>query len=420
MSNTNEAMNENDEVCGALTILVLRYCWKAETNKKTTTVVTDKETTTITKRATSTISTPPQTGPCEVKFETQNKYSTGSNSEPAFVLLTDINDDNRPDIIVANEYAYNVGIFLNDQGSFSSQHVTYSTGLGSYPQYISVVDVNNDSKPDIIVANNAGNNVGVLINKGSGQFNTMQVYPTGAETYPPAVAVADINSDNKPDIIVTNRNTNTIGVFLNSGHGQFSSQQLYQVPSGFGVMCPQVVDVNGDTHPDIIVANSGGASIGIFFNTGYGIFINWTTFSTGIDSQPKYVSVVDVNGDNKPDLIVGNFKTSNVGVLLNAGNGRFLNQTIYSTGPNSEPRSVFVADINCDYIPDIIVVNSNEQNIGIFLNFGNGTFQPQTTYATGNHTKPWSVAVGNINDDNKPDIIFSDIYYSQIGILIRS
>ncbi|CAF1511910.1 unnamed protein product [Adineta steineri] len=349
-------------------------------------------------------------------------YSTGSNSRPVFVSLTDINKDNRVDIIVANQEAANIGVIFNVQNSYFSEQVTHSTGSGSESstQYISVVDVNDDDKPDIITAGNGKNNVQVLLNKGSGQFHLITLRPKESKIYPSGVAVADVNNDKKPDIIVTNQNMSTIGIFLNLGHGEFSSQQPYQIPDGFGVMCPQVVDVNGDTHPDIIVANSGGASVGIFFNSGNGTFISWTTFSTGIDSQPNSVFVADVNGDNKPDLIVGNLKTSNVGVLLNAGNGKFLNQTIYSTGNDSEPRSVLVADINCDNLPDIIVANSNKENIGIFLNFGNGIFQPQRTYATGISTKPWSVTVGDVNADSKPDIIFSDAANHQIVILIRS
>ncbi|CAF1179619.1 unnamed protein product [Adineta steineri] len=353
-----------------------------------------------------------------MEFETQETHSTGCKSLPVFVSLADINDDNRPDILVANQDTDNAGIFFNVQGSYFSEQVAYSTGDKSGPQYISVVDVNDDDKPDIIVANNRGHSVGVFLNNGSGQFHAVKLYGTGDKTWPPGVAVADVNSDQKPDIVVTNQNTNTIGVFINSGHGQFSSQQLYDVPDKSGVMHPQVVDVNGDAHPDIIVANSGGANIGIFFNSGNGTFVSCTIFSTGVDSHPNSVFVADVNGDNKPDLIVGNLKTSNVGVLLNAGNGKFLNQTIYSTGVDSQPRSVFVADINCDNKPDIIVANSNKENIGIFLNFGNGIFQPQRTYATGVFTKPWSIVVGDVNDDNKPDIIFSDIANHQIVIFV--
>ncbi|CAF1001333.1 unnamed protein product [Adineta steineri] len=363
--------------------------------------------------------TSPQGEQCQVEFKTPKKYSTGSKSLPVFVSLTDINDDKRSDIIVANQLANNVGVLFNHDDSEFDYETLRPNEYLSGPAYISVVDVNNDAKLDIIVANTMRNNVGVLLNDGFDQFPSVKHYDTGKSTNLSGIAVVDINGDKKPDIIVTTQNTNSVSVFLNSGGGQFSNKNPYNIPSGVGVMCPQVVDVNGDTRPDIIVANSGDASIGISFNSGNGKFTKRTTFSTGKGSQPKSVFVVDVNGDNKPDLIVGNFKTNNVGVLLNAGNGKFLNQKIYSTGLNSQPLSVFVADINCDNKPDIIVANSNKKNIGIFFNFGNGTFQRQTTYETGGSTKPWSVAVGNANDDNKPDIIFSDIAKHEIVILIR-
>jgi hypothetical protein len=78
---------------------------------------------------------------------------------------------------------------------------TYSTG--SEPQSVAVVDVNNDSKPDIIVPNQGSNTVSVLLNTGNGTFSTQTTFSTG--THPKGVAAVDVNSDNKPDIIVTNR-----------------------------------------------------------------------------------------------------------------------------------------------------------------------------------------------------------------------
>ncbi|CAF2028830.1 unnamed protein product, partial [Rotaria magnacalcarata] len=85
-------------------------------------------------------------------------------------------------------------IFLN--------HTTYSTG--SYPISVAVVDVNSDNKPDIIVANAYSNTVGVLLNTGRGTFLTQTTYAIGS--YPYSVTVVDVNNDNKPDIIVANRN----------------------------------------------------------------------------------------------------------------------------------------------------------------------------------------------------------------------
>jgi len=77
---------------------------------------------------------------------------------------------------------------------------------------LAVVDVNSDSKPDIIVTNYGSINVGVLLNTGNGTFAAQQVYSTGSG--PEAVAVVDINSDGKLDIIVTNYLNSTVSVLL--------------------------------------------------------------------------------------------------------------------------------------------------------------------------------------------------------------
>jgi hypothetical protein len=142
-------------------------------------------------------------------------------------------------------------------------------------------------------------------------------------------------------------------------------------------------------------------------------FLPQVTYLTG--SSPQSVAVVDVNSDNKPDIVVANHasSSSNVGVLLNTGNGTFLTQVTYLTGSN--PYSVAVVDVNSDNKPDIIVANSGSNNVGVLLNTGSGTFLTQVTYPTGSW--PQSVAVVDVNSDNKPDIIVANSGSSDVGVL---
>ncbi|CAF4410407.1 unnamed protein product, partial [Adineta steineri] len=88
--------------------------------------------------------------------------------------------------------------------------VTYS--VGNSPHGVAVVDVNSDTKPDIIVANAGSSTVGVLLNAGNGTFNAQTNYTVGSG--PQVLAVVDVNSDNKPDIIVPNYGSNTVSVLL--------------------------------------------------------------------------------------------------------------------------------------------------------------------------------------------------------------
>ena len=86
--------------------------------------------------------------------------------------------------------------------------VTYSSG-GQYAGSIAVADVNGDGRPDLVVANefgeiNGDGTVGVLLGNGDGTFQAVAIYDSGGHPVTVAVAVADVNGDGKPDLLVAN------------------------------------------------------------------------------------------------------------------------------------------------------------------------------------------------------------------------
>ena len=83
------------------------------------------------------------------------------------------------------------------------------------------------------------------------------------------------------------------------------------------------------------------------------------------------MAAADVNGDGKPDLIVTNYYSNTVSVLLNttapgATTASFAAQTTFATGIH--PRSVAVADVNGDGKPDLIVANVGSNTVSVLLN----------------------------------------------------
>jgi hypothetical protein len=85
---------------------------------------------------------------------------------------------------------------------------------------------------------------------------------------------------------------------------------------------------------------------------------------------------------------------------------------------SSQPRLIAVGDVNNDHRMDIIVANSGTNMIGIFLSKGDGTFADQQTYFTGSESLPYSIAVADFNRDNYLDIAVANYGINSIGIFL--
>ena len=207
-------------------------------------------------------------------------------------------------------------------------------------------------------------------------FAPAVAYNAGA-VRPSSVAVADVNRDGKPDLVVANLcvdincvTNGIVSVLLGNGDGTFQTAVTYN-SGGYGAVSIVVADVNGDGKPDILVANRcavfiscGGTSgghpdsngiVSVLLGNGDGTFQPAVTYNSG-GLFTTSIAVGDVNGDGKPDLVVSNpcgvtncFPQLDgaVGVLLGNGDGTFQTAVNYDSGGRS-PGSVAVADVNGD------------------------------------------------------------------------
>ena len=123
-----------------------------------------------------------------------------------------------------------------------------------------------------------------------------------------------------------------------------------------------------------------------------------------------------MNGDGKPDLVVGNLRSTALSVLLGNGNGTFQTQLTFAVPVY--PTSLTVADVNGDGKPDIVVTETRNNAVGVLLGNGNGTFQAQESIAAGNYAI--SVAVTDANGDGRADLVAADGHSNTAVVLLNS
>jgi hypothetical protein len=320
--------------------------------------------------------------------------------------------------------------------------VTYDSG-GHEALSAAVADVNGDSHPDLVVANWYGcstcseGNVGVLLNNGDGTFQSPVSYGSGGGSVI-SVAVADVNTDGHPDLIVLNQlqSGNPLGsgnggvsVLLGNGDGTFQKAVAYNLTAGPYAESVAVGDVNRDGRPDLVVAslhvvhNSNHGLVSVLLNRGDGTFTSPATYSSG-GAAPISVAMGDVNGDSKPDLVAvnqgsstGNCCYSVIGVLLGNGDGTFQEAASYNSG-GGIASSVAIEDLNDDGHSDLVVGNGCQSpgrngcvgqsgEVGVLLGNGDGTFQPALTYNSGGAIAH-SVVIDDLNGDGHPDVVVAN------------
>ncbi|HEX5732230.1 MAG TPA: FG-GAP-like repeat-containing protein [Blastocatellia bacterium] len=184
-----------------------------------------------------------------------------AGADPEAVTVGDFNLDGKPDLAVANEQSGNVTILIGDGTGNFAQAATSPEGVGSFPQWVTVGDFNLDGKPDLATPNFFSNNVTILLGDGTGNFTQAATSPEATSINPTSVTVGDLNLDGKPDLAVTNEDTNSVTILIGDGTGNFTATPNSPEEVGASPQASIIDDFNFDGRPDIAVVNRGHGTV---------------------------------------------------------------------------------------------------------------------------------------------------------------
>ncbi|WP_304502762.1 FG-GAP-like repeat-containing protein [Cesiribacter sp. SM1] len=357
-------------------------------------------------------------------------FSAGTTDMGAMYELCtcDFNNDGKVDAITTNYSRTSISAFRNFSTLGTINFAKTDVIINASSRNVVCGDLDGDGRPDLVVSG-AGNSVDriyVLRNLsatgGALTFSAPTVIPIG-NSGAARLALHDLNTDGRPEIIMTNRSLNIVSIFKNAsspGYIQFDAQpqniSITGPPNTYGL---SVQDLDGDGLPDLAVSPLQGSNVYLLRNTSSGNTISFNSdYSITTDPGLANITAADLNNDGKPDLAATLFYDKGVIIWLNnssSGNLQFASEYIIITS-GSAPWGITAGDINGDGKTDLLVDyvgNPDDANFNVALiNQTTSALQLQehqvNTRQNGRYIK-----LADVNGDAKPDILYTGVAGNQ-------
>ncbi len=257
---------------------------------------------------------------------------------------------------------------------------------------------------------------------GSLAFST-ESFSTGG-WYPIGVAIADINLDALPDIVVANASnyyTNeefatNISILHGDNEATLEPSRTYYI--GFRSNRVAVGDLDRDGYTDVVTSNFGDGTMGILFGTSTGIFDGTRSTTINVGGTPRGVALADLDGNGLIDILVASAPQGKLSTLMNIGSGQFATPRIIEASiDGTEPDSVVFGDFNHDSCLDAALTQGGyySKSVSILLGYCDGTFSPRFEIEAG--FNPYGIATGDFDADSNLDLAVANYRGGTVSIL---
>ncbi len=307
-------------------------------------------------------------------------------------VVGDFNGDGKTDIAIHGNATSSVAgasyisvLLANGAGDFTPASGG-PVAVAPDSRLVAEGDFTGDGKLDLLVANDDSDTLSLLIGRGDGSFvpEPTPITLSGSPGYVGSVAVADFNGDGKLDIAVANAQQDTLSILLGRGDGTFTPApgSPIAVAPGSPYLGVVAADFNGDGRPDLAVAGSpgGSATVSVLLGNGDGTFRPAPSSPITLGSGVPTIGVGDLNGDGRPDLVLGNAPFDAVSVLLAKEDGSFSEapgSPFAVTGDAIDPT---IADLNSDGRADLAFISDQgitfPNSLNVLLGDGTGALSP--------------------------------------------
>ena len=271
---------------------------------------------------------------------------------------------------------------------------------------VSLGDIDGDGDLDIVLAKGRHWPLAdvILRNDGKGRFATETLSEAPDRTY--SAALADLDGDGDLDIAVSNDKPDKKLIYRNDGKGHFRLAGTFGDPN-WTTRYITVADLNGDKRPDILVANRNGSQgpgpSYFCLNDGHGGFPKCRALPA---ESATIIVAADFDDDGFTDVFIPHRDGGQSMIFWNDGRANFAVRTPF--GPaHSNIRAAAAGDVDGDGKLDI-VTGDEETGLFVFRNEGGREFAAPTAIGAKGVT-PYSIALGDMNKDGRIDIVVGNV-----------
>ncbi|WP_229068990.1 VCBS repeat-containing protein [Actinoplanes sp. DH11] len=244
---------------------------------------------------------------------------------------------------------------------------------------LAMADWDGDRRPDLVIVNGSGSVTGqtdVRVMGGATNFASLLlstatvIAPTDVRH---AYAVADVNGDNRPDVMVVQKNGTASGrtEVRVADVASFSRSLLLDTATALPATDDRtqfsVADWNADGRPDLVATQTTGTASGkvevqvLDGATGFQQALLPVTATSEPAADGLRVTTADFNGDKRPDVVVMKKSGAATDIRVLDGAAALRRQLLRGSAPVAadDRHELLVTDWDADARPDLVVVQKS-------------------------------------------------------------
>ncbi|HEX8174668.1 MAG TPA: VCBS repeat-containing protein [Pyrinomonadaceae bacterium] len=342
----------------------------------------------------------------------------GIGGRPQDLAVADLNKDGKLDIVTCLAEDKVSVLLGNGKGGFTPAP---DSPIKRAAHLVAIGDVNSDGNADMALTHHDSFGVEILLGAGDGRFSAAPGSPfaayQGTKPHNHGLALNDLNSDGKLDITTSNQDDNSVSVLLGDGRGSFKPADGSPFAVGRAPYPHAVGDVNKDGKPDIVAPNVGSNNVTVLLGDGGGGFRAAGGSPYTVSPRPYYVAMGDISGDGNLDLIMTHDDINLITTLLGDGRGGFAPAPASTFDLGSRGYEIIAANVTGDARPEVVIGTEASDSVAVLLGNERGGYTPAagSPYKAGRSQR---IAVGDVNNDGKADIITANHESGDITVLL--